>query len=142
MLFRSHYTLADRPAEILNNPNYTVANHLGYINYHRLLVRSDMRVRSITIDNELLTTWDEEIVVNSSGTSYLQVGFLVRVPEETETTTAVEFSLPGNLDQAIAIQKQVGLTYETVAIHCPAGAILNPALIHNLYQASCQEAVQ
>ncbi len=140
--FTNHYTLADRPAEILNNPNYTVANHLGYINYHRLLVRSDMRVRSITIDNELLTTWDEEIVVNSSGTSYLQVGFLVRVPEETETTTAVEFSLPGNLDQAIAIQKQVGLTYETVAIHCPAGAILNPALIHNLYQASCQEAVQ
>lgn len=140
--FQNHYTVAERPAEQSTNPFYAAAGHLGYANYYRLLVRSDMRVRNITLNGQPLDSWDEEIVVSVGGVSYLQVGFLITLPEEERLTAQVQFSVPAAVAETFIIQKQVGLEYDEAIIACANGSIIRPLLARNLYQASCNQQVE
>jgi hypothetical protein len=91
------------------NPNES--NHLGYVNYQRILLSPEVKVEEILFDNQKITSWDEEIISNSKGVKFKQVGFLLTLPErETKKLLIKLDSLVTDQRSTIFIQKQAGLS--------------------------------
>lgn len=90
------------------------ADHLGYVNYHRLLLLSDTVIASITVDGKPVENWDEELVTTSTGKIVKQIGFLVTVPEQQQVDVVIKTTHPPLPEKpSIYIQKQPGLPTTT-----------------------------
>lgn len=88
----------------------TVAPHLGYVNYHRVLVKPDFMVKNITTGDKAIEKWDEEIIVTQEGEQMKQIGFLVTVPEQATQQVVIQFTHPPlPTKPTIFIQKQSGV---------------------------------
>ena len=111
--FNNAYTEAERPA-LPENPAYDTAPHLAYVNYYRLLVRPDMMLETIKIDDQPLSEWDDELITSAAGLEYRQIGFLVVVPEENKILVQAQFALPELKRPKLVIQRQVGLKYQAI----------------------------
>jgi hypothetical protein len=86
------------------------ANHLGYVNYQRIVLPAVVEARNLVFDDLIIESWNEELITNSKGESFRQVGFLVTIPEQTTKKLSFEIDHPtfGELNK-IFIQKQAGL---------------------------------
>jgi len=91
-------------------------NGLGYVNYQRFLVSPYLKVASIFVGDQSITSWDEETLV-LSGVTLKQIGFVLTVPEASKQRLQVVFELDAaqapvtnllNLP-SITLQKQAGL---------------------------------
>jgi hypothetical protein len=86
------------------------ADHLGYVNYQRYLLLPYTTIKSITVNDQPITEWDEEIITTSSGDQLKQVGFLITVPEESVAVAVVTVEYPSmGEDPQVFIEKQPGL---------------------------------
>jgi len=103
----------------INFENKSIANSLDYINYQRLILNPEINIGEIIWNNEKITDYDEEIIFNSRGTKFKQVGFLI--PVETGQNGGLRVSLIGasgcnKKECAINLQKQSGLPATPYAI--------------------------
>ena len=112
-IFYNAFTANERPI-IPAESSYAVAPHLSYVNYYRLLVRPDMAIETIRVDDQPIAQWDEDSIMSSSGGQYKQIGFLVVVPEESTVIVEAQFSLPELRKPKLIIQRQVGLEYQSI----------------------------
>lgn len=84
------------------------ANHLSYINYQRIILPASASIDEITIDDEDIKQLDENLIYNSQGIAFKEVGFLIHLPEKKQA----QINLKINYQQPIKtlfIQKQAGL---------------------------------
>ena len=93
------------------NRNPLALNAAGhYINYQRLLLPASTQIRTITYHGQKISSWDNEVLIASNGTQYLQIGFLIEVPTETDRQLVIELAQPlGEEPPEYFIQKQAGL---------------------------------
>jgi hypothetical protein len=92
------------------NPISTLPEQKGdYINYQRLFIPADHRVRSIQANGESLDRWDEQLVTTVAGHTLKQVGFLITVPAQSSENVTIELTHPSLPTTQIAVQKQSGL---------------------------------
>jgi hypothetical protein len=141
--FTNRFTKADRP-QLAVHSNYQVADHLAYVNYYRLLVRSDMRVRQVLVDGQPLaeSKWHERIIVSDDGTSYLQLGLLVVVSEDGQAVTQVTFAVPANIQPKLVLQQQIGISYDQVIWQCSGENSQQLTANYHLYRGICDQAVE
>jgi len=78
-----------------------------YINYQRLIVNPESEIQNIKVNNEDLKSWDEEIITNSKGEKFKQIGYLAPVP--TRQTVKVQIKLQTEKHKSLTIYKQPGL---------------------------------
>lgn len=57
---------------------------LDYLNYHRILTDEDVEVTNILLDGQSLIYINREVITNSSGEKFNQVGFLLPIPAGSE----------------------------------------------------------
>ncbi|MFH2118484.1 MAG: DUF4012 domain-containing protein [Candidatus Paceibacterota bacterium] len=112
--FQNDFTKAERPV-LPADSNYAVAPHLAYVNYYRLLTRPDMTVESIELNGEPILDWDETEITSAAGVAYKQIGFLLVVLEQEQATAQIEFAIPPIDRPHLIIQRQVGLSYISIA---------------------------
>lgn len=93
------------------NKNPHEADHLGYVNYQRVILAPTTNIARISFDDQEIANWDEELIANSNGESFKQVGFLITIPERATKKLSIELS-NSDFDQqsALFIQKQAGLS--------------------------------
>ncbi len=92
------------------NPPTTLKAERGeYINYQRILVPPTYQVQKITVNNQLLPKWDEQLVTTYSGEKLKQVGFLITIPAQSAREVVIEFNHPDLPLFPLVIQKQSGL---------------------------------
>ncbi len=84
------------------------AAHLGYINYHRLLIDPVWQLDSLLIDNQKVPVESERVVKTSTGTELREYGFLVKVPEQTQTS--VTLKLTSDSAEPVEFFPQSGVT--------------------------------
>lgn len=65
-----------------------------YINYYRLIFPEGTVVEQVVVENDVIESWDEEVITSSNDHSYLQVGFLVPVPPNSVVTAQVTAKHP------------------------------------------------
>ena len=86
------------------------ADHLGYVNYQRIILSPDTKIQEILFDNQPITDWNEELISNSKGEPFKQIGFLLTLPERQTKTLVIKLhNLIPNQESQIFIQKQAGL---------------------------------
>jgi len=66
---------------IRNNPDLLQAEHMGYINYQRLITNLPFKQTQVICDGQDVTL-EEETTISTWLTDAKQVGFLVKVPEQ------------------------------------------------------------
>ena len=94
----------------VKNKNLDEADHLGYINYQRIILTPETKIEKIIFDDQEITNWDEELISNSNGETFKQVGFLLILPERQTKKLLVKInSSTFNEKSQIFIQKQAGL---------------------------------
>jgi hypothetical protein len=93
------------------NKNPDEADHLGYVNYQRVILSPETNIEKIVFDNQKIIDWDEELISNSSGEKFKQIGFLITLSERETKKLSIEIDNPafGEKPQ-IFIQKQSGLS--------------------------------
>lgn len=98
------------PPPASNSQHPDEAKHLGYVNYQRLILDPSVNVSQIEFDGQPIPDWDEELIKNSKGQMFKQIGFLITVPEQ-ETKKMTIFFDQSNLikNDQIFIQKQAGI---------------------------------
>lgn len=88
---------------------------LDYINYERLILDPDTKVANLFWNGQKITTYDEEIITNSQGERFKQVGFLIPVAKGESGVLKVDLFELGKCDPvteggcSVDIQKQSGL---------------------------------
>jgi hypothetical protein len=83
--------------------------NLHYVNYQRLFINAEARVRTIEIEDKQLDRWDENLITTSTGEKFKQIGFLAPVLEHSNQTVHLEVTYPQILPYTFIIQKQSGL---------------------------------
>ncbi len=92
------------------NKNPNEANHLGYINYQRIILAPETKVEEIIFDEQKITDWDEELISNSSGEKFKQIGFLLTLAEKQTKKLLIKIADSTFSEKSkIFIQKQAGL---------------------------------
>lgn len=110
--FTNQALVAERPVLNETNPAYKTADHLGYINYYRLITSPNLSLISVKVGDEVLTDWDSETFTAMNGQSYNQFGFLVTVAELNKKEVTVDFLIKDEIDQFnVTLQKQIGIFY-------------------------------
>jgi hypothetical protein len=110
--FHNAFTIAERPLNVKSA--LAVAPHLAYVNYYRVITRTDMTLANIQVDGQSVDQWDENEITASNGLTYKQIGFLVVVPEESSVETIVKFTLPELNRPQLLLQRQIGVEYAAI----------------------------
>ncbi len=85
------------------------ANHLGYVNYQRVIFPSSWTISNITVGKTAVQKWDQETYVYNQD-SLSQIGFIVPVREESTELVQIEFALPKDEQLSeIELYKQPGI---------------------------------
>lgn len=96
---------------INKNPITSLKTERGeYINYQRIFVPFTHHVSKIALNDEAITSFDDQVITTSSGEMLRQVGFLVTIPAESSAQLVVELNHPSLPLDVLALQKQAGLT--------------------------------
>ncbi len=93
-LIEVSFTNRHLPPEPANLTEPAAADHLTYVNYQRLILRPDDEVTELKVNNQLLSSWDEEILTTAAGEKFKQIGFLVTVPEKSSSNFSVKLAHP------------------------------------------------
>ncbi len=84
------------------------ANHLAYINYQRIILPPSALIEEVAIDGKIIKQFDENLIYNSQGTAFKEVGFLINLPEKTQAQVKIKISYQQSIE-SLFIQKQAGL---------------------------------
>lgn len=104
------------------NPTPGAADHLHYINYHRVLVLPDVSIDKIMFNDQEITRWDEEIITTNQGQQLKQIGFLIEIPERTQKTLEIHLDHPPlSTFSSVTLQKQSGIPPTPHQIVSPEG---------------------
>lgn len=112
--FTNVATSAERPEINLENKSYTVASHMGYVNYYRIITSPNLQAVSVMVGDGVLTEWDVEKFIGSNGQEYSQIGFLVTVLESVQREVTIDFSVTGDWNDQVVLQKQAGVDYQSI----------------------------
>ena len=106
---------SEQLATLSQQHTISVAPHLAYVNYQRLLVPATHQVKSISIDGQPVENWHEQNI-EFNDQSFKQIGYLVTVHEQQTSTTNIELITPYTFTTEsdytpcqIVIQKQSGI---------------------------------
>ncbi|MBP7700688.1 DUF4012 domain-containing protein [Candidatus Woesebacteria bacterium] len=92
-----------------NEINSDRSNHLGYINYQRIIVKPNYKIKSIKYNDQEILQWNENIYYNYKLEEFKEIGFLFTLKEEELATVVIELeNSQKNLDK-FYIQKQPGI---------------------------------
>ncbi len=102
---------------IINNSSedtYTYTNPLHYVNYQRLITNLENEFHQIVVGDKQLETWNENIITNSEGQEFKQIGFLVEVRAGETNNLTIELTKPTRTThnaqhETLNIIKQPGL---------------------------------
>ncbi len=85
------------------------ATSSGYINYQRVLVLPSVKVSQLKVADQIISSWDEEIIQAADGNEFKQIGFVAPIAPLTKSNWELTLSnfLPST--QPLFIQKQSGL---------------------------------
>lgn len=98
----------------------TKDNQNGYVNYHRFYVDPTYQVEAILIDDQVVTKWDDNLIVSSDDTELREVGVLVATTAGNQTTLSISFStLDGFAPPIVLIPKQAGIPNTSYQINTP-----------------------
>lgn len=87
-----------------------VDEHLGYVNYQRLILHPNYKVLSISYQGQSIENWDEDQITNSRGETFKQIGFLITLLEEQTSTLEIELEHPQiDSQDTFNVLKQPGL---------------------------------
>ncbi len=90
--------------------NLNEANHLGYVNYQRIILSPETKIEEIIFDDQKIINWNEELISNSGGELFKQIGFLLTLPEKQTKKLSIKFNNSTFSEKSkIFIQKQAGL---------------------------------
>ncbi len=104
--------------------NRNQAEHNGYINYQRVLMPQHWEVETINYRDNSLTKWDEEIIKDSHGNSYKQIGFLITLPEREQGSLEIKIlPLRDKAPKSLILQKQPGTPSYEVSLTSPSEKI-------------------
>jgi len=94
-----------------NSPDAsTPDDHLGYVNYQRLIVNNQDQIKQISYQGQNIEHWDERKITNSSAESFKEIGFLITLPEQQTATLSIQLSHPAlKTPLTLSILKQSGL---------------------------------
>jgi len=91
--------------------NFHNNNPFPYINYQRLYTNPQTTLQEIKIDGQKIEKIDQRIMQTSNGQSFLEIGFLIAVLENS--SSRVEINLNSQLKKEdkrdIFVAKQAGL---------------------------------
>ncbi|CAN5314666.1 hypothetical protein BH10PAT2_BH10PAT2_1300 [soil metagenome] len=82
-----------------------------YINYQRLLLPSGSVITQLEQDGKPVPVRDQNELVTSTGEHFAQVGFLVPVPEQQQSTVILSYTEMNSfqINPTLVVQKQSGL---------------------------------
>lgn len=86
------------------------SNHLAYINYQRVIIATDWKLKNILFDSQPLTQIDSQTITDSSGNQLTEIGFLLTVPEQQTRKLELTFIDESPEEKQLFIQKQSGIT--------------------------------
>jgi len=92
---------------IQDNPHLQSANHLGYVNFQRILTQADNKVTQVKCDGENIELEQNQVLQLDNGMPVREVGFLVLVPEKTKKTCEIEIKAQNS--QKWEVQTQPGI---------------------------------
>ncbi|MBD3279665.1 MAG: DUF4012 domain-containing protein [Candidatus Pacebacteria bacterium] len=95
------------------------ADHLGYVNYQRLILPTNAVINSISYDADiqdnvnlqLINSWDEKLITNFTNQEFKQLGFLITLAAQHQGLLTIKLNLDKPLPQPaqVWLQKQPGL---------------------------------
>lgn len=81
-----------------------------YINYLRLVVPSDWQLQSVSVDNQAVTDIDQHLGSTATGDTFLEVGWLVAVPPQSQQRLEATFFYAADAArEPLTLVKQPGL---------------------------------
>jgi hypothetical protein len=100
------------------DPEHPQSNAGNYINYQRVWLPTNVNVDAITLDQKSLLQWDLNQITLASGQVVQEVGFLVPVLAQNQSTVTLTLSHPDYLYAAGAqIPRQSGVPPVTLQLH-------------------------
>ena len=84
-------------------------NHMGYINYQRVIVKPSWQLDYIKYNDEIVSKWNENIIKNHDGEEFKEIGFLITLKEQESSILKINFKNTEKNKDQIYIQKQPGL---------------------------------
>lgn len=92
-------------------------NGNGYLNYYRLLISKEYTPTAISVLDNKIETWDDEVITTFNGEEIRQIGFLMAVPEKQSITTKMELtSKRSQPPESLILYKQSGLPDTTYIV--------------------------
>lgn len=102
--------------ELIEQEEVNDSDHLGYINYQRILVRPDWSLKSISYAGQNIESWNEQIIKNKNDQEFKEIGFLISLKEQSEESLILEFESVDTLKNKLYLQKQPGISPTSVSI--------------------------
>jgi hypothetical protein len=75
---------------IQNNEDLLQADHLGYVNYQRIITQPQIEVTSVQCQGQKLEIEENRIITNSQQDKFRQTGFLLTVPEQKQVNCVIQ----------------------------------------------------
>lgn len=102
--------------ELIEQEETNDSDHLGYINYQRILVNPNWSVKSISYADQNIENWNEQIIKNKNDQEFKEIGFLITLKEQSQELLVVEFESAYSLKNKLYLQKQPGISPTSVSI--------------------------
>jgi hypothetical protein len=75
---------------ITSNPHLLQADHLGYVNYQRVLMSPQVKIKQVSCSHQSVTIEEDRLITNVQGQVFRQVGFLLTVPEQSQLSCQIK----------------------------------------------------
>ncbi len=98
--------------KIQNNKDLLQADHLGYVNYQRIITHPKIKVESVICQGQKLEIEEDRIITNSQQEKLRQTGFLMTVPEQNQAQCLIQLKdteLAPHQDTTWSYQQQPGI---------------------------------
>lgn len=92
-------------------PPQTIGRPLDYVDYQRLFLPTSVQIKAILVNDQPVSSWDENIITIDGGNQVKQIGFLVTVPIQQSRKVNITLELPEQMAQRqqLVLQKQSGV---------------------------------
>lgn len=102
-------TLIAESKEVVKSASAS-AQHLGYVNYQRVLYPKSWQIKSVSIPNQSSPVLNTETRQLSASNTIQETGFLVVIPEQSSTVVTIVFTLPEPVSfSELELYKQPGV---------------------------------
>ncbi|MBU0975013.1 DUF4012 domain-containing protein [Patescibacteria group bacterium] len=117
-----------------SNSNET--NHLGFVNYQRIIVKPNQNLEYIKYNGLQIVHWNESIIKNSKNEEFKEIGFIFTLKEQETSALEIKLNNPRQNKDQIYIQKQPGLPATPYVIK--KGSFITQFLLEQNFLADLQ----